>query len=217
MKKKYAFTFIEVMIAIVIFSVGILAVLNLLTNNLKSMDRNNLKLQASLLAKEGIELVYNLRDSNIEKGLSWNCLMNDEMYTWDSEKLSDKIRRDNQTEIEDIVCKGYFSIESGLKIGFDPQNYLYSENFQISNDFIVNLTEAKLFFFSDNTGLSRYAYSSNNTGVETNFARYILFKAVKENNETLAIDKILKVESHVLYKKGAYTGELVFESFIGNY
>jgi len=31
--------------------------------------------------------------------------MNDEMYTWDSEKLSDKIRRDNQTEIEDIVCK----------------------------------------------------------------------------------------------------------------
>jgi len=217
MKKKYAFTFIEVMIAIVIFSVGILAVLNLLTNNLKSMDRNNLKLQASLLAKEWIELVYNLRDSNIEKWLSWNCLMNDEMYTWDSEKLSDKIRRDNQTEIEDIVCKWYFSIESGLKIGFDPQNYLYSENFQISNDFIVNLTEAKLFFFSDNTWLSRYAYSSNNTGVETNFARYILFKAVKENNETLAIDKILKVESHVLYKKWAYTGELVFESFIWNY
>jgi prepilin-type N-terminal cleavage/methylation domain-containing protein len=52
MKKKYAFTFIEVMIAIVIFSVGILAVLSLVTNNLKSMDRNNLRLQATLLAKE---------------------------------------------------------------------------------------------------------------------------------------------------------------------
>ena len=67
MKKKQAFTFIEVIIAIVVFAIGILAVLSLLTNNLKFMDRNNLRLQATLLAKEWIELVYNLRDANIEK------------------------------------------------------------------------------------------------------------------------------------------------------
>jgi prepilin-type N-terminal cleavage/methylation domain-containing protein len=52
MKKKQAFTFIEVIIAIVVFAIGILAVLSLLTNNLKFMDRNNLRLQATLLAKE---------------------------------------------------------------------------------------------------------------------------------------------------------------------
>jgi len=69
MKKLSAFTFIEIMIAIVIFSVWILAVLNLVTNNLKSMDQNDLKLQATLLAKEWIELVYNLRDSNLKKEL----------------------------------------------------------------------------------------------------------------------------------------------------
>jgi Tfp pilus assembly protein PilV len=96
MKKKYAFTFIEVMIAIVIFSVWILAVLSLVTHNLKSMDRNNLKLQATLLAKEWIELVYNLRDSNIEKELPWNCLMKDEMYFWSAEQLSNQLSRDEQ-------------------------------------------------------------------------------------------------------------------------
>jgi prepilin-type N-terminal cleavage/methylation domain-containing protein len=52
MQKKAAFTFIEVMIAIVIFSIGILTVLKLVTNNLESMDKNNTKIQATLLAKE---------------------------------------------------------------------------------------------------------------------------------------------------------------------
>jgi hypothetical protein len=33
----------------------------------------------------------------------------------------------------------------------------------------------------------------------------------------LPVDKILKVESHVLYKKWWNTWEVVFESFIWNY
>jgi Tfp pilus assembly protein PilV len=40
------------MIAIVIFSIGILTVLKLITNNLETMDKNNVKVQATLLAKE---------------------------------------------------------------------------------------------------------------------------------------------------------------------
>jgi prepilin-type N-terminal cleavage/methylation domain-containing protein len=52
MQKKTAFTFIEVMVAIVVFSIGILAVLKLVTNNLETMDKNNVRVQATLLAKE---------------------------------------------------------------------------------------------------------------------------------------------------------------------
>jgi len=52
MKRKSAFTFIEIMIAIVIFSIGILTVLKLVTDNLEQMDKNNVKVQATLLAKE---------------------------------------------------------------------------------------------------------------------------------------------------------------------
>ncbi|HPC34530.1 MAG TPA: prepilin-type N-terminal cleavage/methylation domain-containing protein [Candidatus Absconditabacterales bacterium] len=216
MKKKYAFTFIEVMIAIVIFSVGILAVLSLVTHNLKSMDRNNLKLQATLLAKEGIELVYNLRDSNIEKELPWNCLMKDEMYFWSAEQLSNQLSRDEQGNLESIICKGYFGTDNALKIGFDPKNYLNYDNFNLSESFVDNFNNSRLFSLKDNN-LLRYGHSADESNTGTYFARYMLFKPVKENSEELPTDKILKIESHVLYMKGAYTGEVIFESFIGNY
>ena len=217
MKKKYAFTFIEVMIAIVIFSVGILAVLSLVTNNLKSMDRNNLRLQATLLAKEWIELVYNLRDANIEKKLSWNCLMNDEMYRRTAEELSNKIRKATQSDFEDIICEWYFWTGNALKIWFDSKNYLNYNNFQISNSFVDNFDKSRLFLLHNNNWLLRYGHSTGNTDKETYFARYLSFKTIKENNMVLPPDKILKVESHVLYMKWAYTGEVVFESFIWNY
>ena len=217
MKKKSAFTFIEVMIAIVIFSIGILAVLNLVTNNLKSMDRNNLKLQATLLAKEWIELVYNLRDSNLEKQLSWNCLMDPEMYSWDAQQLSSKIWRWNQSDFENVICKWYFGTGNFLKIWFDFDLYMFHENFDISDDFFVNYENSNLSYFENDKDLFWYWYPSIDTGTKTNFARYVLFKSVKEWDKILPLDKIMKIESHVLYLKWSTTGEVVFESFIWNY
>lgn len=64
---KKAFTLIEVLIAITVFSVGVLAVLNLIMNNLSTLDKVQTKITATLLAKEGIELAYNIRDSNLQK------------------------------------------------------------------------------------------------------------------------------------------------------
>lgn len=215
MKKKQAFTFIEVIIAIVVFAIGILAVLSLLTNNLKFMDRNNLRLQATLLAKEWIELVYNLRDANIEKKLSWNCLMNDSMHGWSTDQLSENIRR-NQWEFETTICKWYFWTGKALKIWFDSKNYLNYDNFNLSENFVNNFNNSRLFLLKDNN-LLRYGHSADESNTGTYFARYILFKTVKENDNLLPSDKILKIESHVLFMKWAYTGEVVFESFIWNY
>ena len=217
MKKKYAFTFIEVMIAIVIFSIGILAVLSLVTNNLKSMDRNNLRLQATLLAKEGIELVYNLRDSNLEKQLSWNCLMNLDMYSWSAQDLSNKIWRWNQSEFENVICDWYFSTWTYLKIWFDPNIYMNYQLVQKSDDFLSNYENTKLYLFENANNLSWYGHSLVNTWSQTNFARYISFEAVKEWDNLLPLDKIMKIKSHVLYMRWATTGEVVFESFIWNY
>jgi len=64
-EKKYSgFSFIESVLAIFVVSVGMIAVLSLLSKNLKqSMDSRD-QMVASLLAQEGIELVRNLRDNN---------------------------------------------------------------------------------------------------------------------------------------------------------
>jgi Tfp pilus assembly protein PilV len=55
------------MIAITVFAIGVLAVLRLLTSNLVMMDKTENRTIATFLAKEGIEMVYNMRDSNIQK------------------------------------------------------------------------------------------------------------------------------------------------------
>ena len=65
MKSKKAFTLLEILIAISVFAIGILAVLRVLTGNISVLDRTNIKLQATVLAKEWIELLYNVRDSNL--------------------------------------------------------------------------------------------------------------------------------------------------------
>jgi len=75
MKKKSAFTFIEILVAITVFAIGVLAVLRLITQNLVTLDATEARITATFLAKEGIELVYNMRDSNLQKSLPWDCVL----------------------------------------------------------------------------------------------------------------------------------------------
>lgn len=65
--KKSGFTFIEVLIAIAVFSIGVLAVLSLVMRNLDTIDKVQTKISSTLLAKEGIEIAYNIRNSNNQK------------------------------------------------------------------------------------------------------------------------------------------------------
>lgn len=98
MKKKSAFTFIEVIVAITVFAIGVLAVLRLITQNLVTLDTIQMHTTATFLAKEGIELVYNMRDSNLQKSLPRDCVL-DTTLTADDFGIVD----------ENKVCMRYFS------------------------------------------------------------------------------------------------------------
>mgnify|MGYP002620718638 FL=1 len=237
MKKKLAFTLIEILIAISVFAIGILAVLRVLTGNLSTLDTANIKLQATVLAKEWIELLYNVRDSNLEKNLSWDCVMNNEIYDWSSDILNNYLwDLDNP---EDRICEWKFWISQILKLSFDKDNYLYQklEDKQESFGTLFRANQLCLFSWDD---MYWYAYcDANDWGEETIFARYLSFSpvyidakddsfemvypvksdSVQSNTYTnvLPNDKILKVESHVLYDKSWKTWDIVFESFIWNY
>ena len=67
MKNLKAFTLIETLIVVFIFGVGILAVLRLLTYSLGYFDSIDMRGKANFLAKEGLEIAYNIRDSKIEQ------------------------------------------------------------------------------------------------------------------------------------------------------
>ena len=215
MRKKLAFTLIEMLIAITVFAIGVLAVLRILTWNLSIMDHTNMKLQSTVLAKEWLELVYNLRDSNLEKKLPWNCVLDQDIYS----KLQSELNLENYQ-----ICAGYFgsgNFDKILQLSFDKDKYYY-QNLTGSTDIFIGLFEDnKLCLFTWND-MSWFAYCSGNAGEPTFFARYLSFTWVDlsgydGNLQLLPTDKILKVESHVLYKKWHKTGDIVFESFIWNY
>lgn len=232
MKKKLAFTLIEILIAISVFAIGILAVLRVLTGNLSTLDTANIKLQATVLAKEWIELLYNVRDSNLEKNLSWDCVMKNDVYGWTFDKLNNYLwDLDNP---EDRICDWKFWTGKILKLSFDKNNYLYQklENKEESFDDLFEKNRLCLFSWDN-----MYWYSYCDAGKwweKTIFARYLSFSpVVYVDDKTLVVkrdfaqsdtyvntlpeDKILKVESHVLYNKLGKTWDIVFESFIWNY
>ena len=58
----------------------------------------------------------------------------------------------------------------------------------------------------------------NDDGEWTWFARYLLITwVVDEGGNVVDTDKLLKIESHVLYRKWYLTGEKVMETFMWNY
>ncbi|MDR2191197.1 MAG: type II secretion system GspH family protein [Candidatus Peribacteria bacterium] len=71
---RKAFTLVETLIVIAVFGTGILAVLYGITQTLGNQDKIKTQITSSFLAREGIELMYHLRDSNYRKSLPRNCV-----------------------------------------------------------------------------------------------------------------------------------------------
>jgi len=66
-------TLVEVIFAIIIFWLWIIVIMSLLSSNIWRMYDIREKDTALTISKEGIDLVYHLRDSNIERWMYWNC------------------------------------------------------------------------------------------------------------------------------------------------
>ncbi len=213
MKKVRAFTFIEIMIAIAVFSIGVLAVLRLVTQNLVSMDKTGTRTVATFLAKEWLELVYNIRDANLQKWLPRNCLLTDQNLG--DMQVGDQVEADK-------ACARYFSSGADdthvLNLWFVLTGYFIAESKSLPWNFTNNFKAFRLSAMTWNIGgkeFSRYGPGNQEwTWDGTAFGRYILFKAVQDWEKLLPISDILKVESHVLFIKGTTTGEIVLESMI---
>ena len=214
MKRKSWFTFIEVIVAITVFAIGVLAVLRLITQNLVTLDATQLRTNATFLAKEWIELVYNMRDSNIAKWLPWNCLLIPNLLTGDRWML----------ENPEDACAWNFSSWSEdnkvLQISFNPDGYTYTLPVPAGMNFNELRSRNRLYYTTWDVWWRQIFWYSSRPVEEkdpTFFSRYILFTGVVEWKDILPRDSILKVESHVLYIKWTKTWEVVLESFIWNY
>jgi len=78
------FTLLEGIIAITVISIGMIGALALALSNLSSAERNEKRIVAANLAREGIELVRNQRDSNWLKVDLNKDDLNSLPYAWDT-------------------------------------------------------------------------------------------------------------------------------------
>ena len=220
MKKTKAFTLLETLIVIMVFCIGILVVVHGLSQTLRNKDYANTQIKSAFFAREWIELVFNLRDANYHKELPWNCIFNysdngieiklddygneiknsacsDYLWSWDLQVLKISMWSDNE----------YIHVESDKDVDIWDFTWMF-ENYQI----YVHTWELNdmTWFYYDYTW---------NDDERTWFARYLVITWVvyDESSKIIDPDKLLKIESHVLYQKWILTWEKVMETFIGNY
>ena len=87
-QKHYSwFSIIEVMVGIFIFTMGLISIYALLVSSLKVSDYNKNAIIAWNLAREQIELLRNIRDTNYQKLNVWNQINPNEAYNNDPTKF----------------------------------------------------------------------------------------------------------------------------------
>ena len=191
-----------------VFCVGILTVLYSITQTITNKEIVKLQLQTSFIGREGIELMYNLRDSNFKKELPWDCLF----------------QNMGQGENEQ-PCKWYFSSwmnASGtiLKIAIwtGEQFIFWETGSTLQDSFTGRFEQYQLFkLFSGDSTLFQYVYTGWWTVEPSNYARYLIIKPLTESGFILDTWKVVKIESHVLFDNGLLTGEDMMETILGNY
>lgn len=192
-------TLVEVLISIIIFGVGILAISYQMISNITLSEKTKLKTTSTILAKEGIELIYNLKDTHVKKWRFWNCVELDEAnYIWlgcKTRLYQSWLAQDHTSRKVQVDDIGNYNISP--TIDTREANQLFKKDYEkIWNKFVI--------------------YSHTPDGEPTYFSRWIRLRPVYLEPEWKYADtnEILKVESVVRYKKGKFEWEVVLESFI---
>jgi len=146
------FTMIELLIAIAVFMIGIMAAFSLSLHNLNTTKENANRVIAANLAREGIETVRNIRDSNWlarEANISSNIIASNFIFLW-------------RTGLN----KNYF------KVNYNEGNLVpFVSSDPISLDLAIGRDDAKLYI---NNGF----YTHLDTGQPTVFRRAIKLQAI---------------------------------------
>ena len=210
-KTPWAFTLIEILIVIFVLWVGILRIVVLITRNLSLTKQIHLQNNATVLAREGIELAYNYKNTNELLWYERNCAQRV------IPGASDTINNESN-------CGKYFFTGDNASHIFTIEWFLpwqtqvilkpitSSPTFEsLRNATKLSLTWVTIWWFS----LSGYTYGS---GEDTPFARYIEFTGLNDipQHSPLLSQDIHHISSIVLYTSANRTGEILLESFISN-
>lgn len=149
------FSIIEVLVGMLIFSLGLVAVLVLIFSSMNLNDYNKNYIIASNLAREQIELVKNIRDSNYNTIHNWNQID----YLWNYEDVTNY-----------FSTWTYYTLENDFATPDNPIIVKKIENFwEGINELNNKMKSYKLCLDNKN----RYTYDCSGINKQTKFYRYL--------------------------------------------
>lgn len=172
----------EVLVGIFIFSLGLVSIFMLLTSSLNLNERNKNQIIASNLAREQIELIRNVRDTNYETLHPWNL----------------KNPYNSVTDIFEVWK--YYKIENNFSGGFSVLIDEIVDFWEWVSEITGKMQDYRLYITSD--GL--YTYNSV-WNTPTYFYRYTKIEPVTyTDGATVQIPNAMKVTSTVIWYKRWY-------------
>lgn len=198
--KNNGFTLIELLVVIFVIGVGILSIVILINNNLSLSGKVHNQNTATVLAREGMELLYNYRDTNTLLWYERNCAQRLEEIT------------------SETSCKQYFRTWDNAWYYFTI-DWAHSELERVALTPISSnnlLEDSKLYLWELGEWYKGYSHKQMPNHTDLWFSRYIVFKEMNNLKDPLISSDIHRVEVHVWYTYGGKTGEVVLSSFIAN-
>lgn len=196
-KNKNGQGLLEVMAAIYIFAIGILSIVNLSVFNIQTSHYNNDMLVASNLAREAIDIVRNVRDSN------WSS---SSTIPWDDSLVFPSVDTGTYVDIGDpnsassfLVRKDFSDTRKGLvfkvfPVGMSWDNCISPQyTYRSSNGVFVVTSACKLGIIkpiaSSDTKIYDYILGGTTNVEETGFYRMIFINEIcwssGDTNETI--------------------------------
>lgn len=189
-----AFSIIEVMIGIFVFSLWLVAIFAILTSSLGINDLNKNSIIAGELAREQIELVRNIRDTNYKNLKLWNQQDPSVSLTlWDRTDPSKVFLSDN-----------YYFIENNFTSWSIESEHLGSSILEWEGDLSSMQSAYGLCFDT----LNRYVKCSSTSPITTNFFKYLKFEPARDDAWNLIDDAYILISKVIWYKRGYHEFEL---------
>lgn len=185
-----AFSIIEVLIGIFVFSLGLVSIYALLASSLSVNSLNKNSIIASNLAREQLELLRNIRDTNYKNLKVYNQKYPEQDYTGISTDL--------------FEVWEFYILENSLSSWNISVEAIESPAWkEISELFGINTEHGRLCFDSEN----RYVYCSAWWNL-TSFLRYIEIQAVEDSAGNIIEDALLIISKTAWYERWYHEYEL---------
>jgi Tfp pilus assembly protein PilV len=140
MKQRFsAFTLIEVVVALTLFSFVIIGVLLVVTRAYRYVENSKMQVMAVNLAREGIEMIYNIRDTN------WRKYSGAKDINW--------LRRDPFGGSTDLITEGYYTLDMKL---YSDQQYSTLTKIESVNEDVLSGLYVDISSYLDTTAANTF-------------------------------------------------------------